>query len=152
MPCTGYVIKYAECPLLWCSKLQTEIALSTTEAEYISLIQAMRKVIPCVALMKEVCFIFDIHLQSQKSFVNYSNTIKILLLLRSLKNHPQSQNISLLSIIIYKSAYKIRLFGYVILIHENKHQSFSLCHLMKHYLSIYEENYMCGDLKSETFA
>jgi len=29
---TGYVITFASCPVLWCSKLQTEIALSTTEA------------------------------------------------------------------------------------------------------------------------
>ena len=30
---TGYVLMYANCPVLFCSKLQTEIALSTTEAE-----------------------------------------------------------------------------------------------------------------------
>ena len=36
----------AAVPVLWCSKLQTEITLSTTEAEYIALIQAMRKVVP----------------------------------------------------------------------------------------------------------
>ena len=28
--CTGYVIIYAGCPVFWCSKLRTEIALSTT--------------------------------------------------------------------------------------------------------------------------
>ena len=44
--CTGYVITYVGCTLLWCSKLQTTIALSTTESKYIALIQAMRKVIP----------------------------------------------------------------------------------------------------------
>ncbi len=32
---TGYVIMYADCPILWVSHLQTEIALSTAEAEYI---------------------------------------------------------------------------------------------------------------------
>ncbi|KAL7474705.1 hypothetical protein ACHAW6_000664 [Cyclotella cf. meneghiniana] len=31
--CTGYVILVAVCPVLWKSKLQTEIALSTMEAE-----------------------------------------------------------------------------------------------------------------------
>eukprot|EP00956_Cyclotella_meneghiniana_P018181 scaffold30080_cov40-Cyclotella_meneghiniana.AAC.1 len=31
---TGYVILLANCPILWKSKLQTEIALSTMEAEY----------------------------------------------------------------------------------------------------------------------
>ena len=30
---TGYVIMYANCPVLWASKLQMEIALSTVEAE-----------------------------------------------------------------------------------------------------------------------
>ncbi len=34
---TGYIIMYAGCPITWTSKLQTEIALSTTEAEYIAL-------------------------------------------------------------------------------------------------------------------
>ena len=38
---TGFVIMYAGCPITWCSKLQTEIALSTTEAEYIALSQSM---------------------------------------------------------------------------------------------------------------
>jgi hypothetical protein len=42
---TGYVIRLYGCPILWCSKLQTEIALSTTEAEYIALNQSMREVI-----------------------------------------------------------------------------------------------------------
>jgi hypothetical protein len=49
----GYVVLYANCPLLWSSKLQTEIALSSTEAEYIALSQSMREVIPLMALMKE---------------------------------------------------------------------------------------------------
>ncbi len=33
----GYVINFADCPMVWASKLQTEIALSTTEVEYIAL-------------------------------------------------------------------------------------------------------------------
>ncbi len=35
--CTGYVICLSDCPVLWISKLQTEIALSTMEAEYVLL-------------------------------------------------------------------------------------------------------------------
>ena len=42
---TGYVIFYANCPIIWQSKLQTTIALSTTEAEYVALSMAMRDVI-----------------------------------------------------------------------------------------------------------
>ena len=34
---TGMVIMYANCPIFWRSSLQTEIALSTVEAEYIAL-------------------------------------------------------------------------------------------------------------------
>ena len=39
---SGYVITYAGCPILWSSKLQMDIALSTTEAEYIVLSQSLR--------------------------------------------------------------------------------------------------------------
>ena len=51
---TGYVIKYCNCPIVWLSKLQTEIALSTTEAEYIALSQSMREVIPMMQIMEEI--------------------------------------------------------------------------------------------------
>ena len=57
---TGYVIMYANCPILWVSKLQTEIALSTTEAEYIALSQAMRDLIPLMTLVEEVSVILQI--------------------------------------------------------------------------------------------
>ena len=59
---TGYVIMYAGCPLTWCSKLQSEIALSTTEAEYIALSQSLREVIPLIQLLKEINEIFPIHM------------------------------------------------------------------------------------------
>ena len=39
---TGYVITFADCPVLWQSKLQTETALSTMEAEIISLSHSCR--------------------------------------------------------------------------------------------------------------
>lgn len=32
--CTGYVIMFAGCPVIWVSKLQTEVALSMTEVKY----------------------------------------------------------------------------------------------------------------------
>lgn len=51
---TGYVIRYAGCPIGWCSKLQSEIALSTAEAEYIALSQALREVIPLITLLDEL--------------------------------------------------------------------------------------------------
>jgi hypothetical protein len=51
---TGYVILFANCPVLWVSKLQTEVSLSTTEAEYIALSQAMWDLIPMKALLTEL--------------------------------------------------------------------------------------------------
>jgi hypothetical protein len=42
---TGYVITYSNCPVIWASKLQTQVALSTTESEYIALSTALREVI-----------------------------------------------------------------------------------------------------------
>jgi hypothetical protein len=50
---TGYIIYYAGCPIHWVSKLQTEIALSTTEAEYIALSQSMRDVIPMMNILEK---------------------------------------------------------------------------------------------------
>ena len=49
----GYIITYAGCPMYWASKMQTEIALSSTEAEYIALSQSMREVIPILWLLQE---------------------------------------------------------------------------------------------------
>ena len=45
---------YAGCPIAWQSKLQTEIALSTTESEYISLSQATRSLLFLLELFQEV--------------------------------------------------------------------------------------------------
>ena len=59
MSCTGYVITFAGCPILWSSKLQTEITLSTTEAEYVALSQAMREVLPIMDLMKELACVMN---------------------------------------------------------------------------------------------
>jgi len=47
-------------PLLWCSKLQTEVALSTVEAEYIALSQSMRDLLPTQQLLKELQEIFQL--------------------------------------------------------------------------------------------
>ena len=43
---TGFIICVSNCPVIWISKLQNEIALSTMESEYIALSYAMRSVLP----------------------------------------------------------------------------------------------------------
>ena len=51
---TGYVILLAGCPVLWKSKLQTEIALSTMEAEYVALSQSCKDLFPVIDQVKEL--------------------------------------------------------------------------------------------------
>ena len=51
---TGYVINLNGCPLIWSSKLQDSIALSTMMAEYYALSSAMREVVPLRELIKTV--------------------------------------------------------------------------------------------------
>jgi hypothetical protein len=51
---SGWVIFYAKCPIIFASRLQTQVALSTTEAEYIALSMALRDVIPIMELLEEV--------------------------------------------------------------------------------------------------
>lgn len=57
---TGYVITYRGAPLMWASKMQTQVALSTMEAEYIALSQSMRDLIPIREVLKEIMtLVFD---------------------------------------------------------------------------------------------
>ena len=50
----GYIISLNHCPLVWSSKLQDSIALSTMMAEYYALSSAMRDVLPLRNLTKVV--------------------------------------------------------------------------------------------------
>jgi hypothetical protein len=50
----GYIITYMGCPIAWASKLQVEIALSSTESEFIGLSHALRDLIPIMELVKEL--------------------------------------------------------------------------------------------------
>ena len=42
LACSGHIIKIGNCPIHWVSNMQSEVALSTTESEYISLSQRTR--------------------------------------------------------------------------------------------------------------
>ena len=57
---TGFVITLGGCPVHWCSKLQTEIALFTLEAEHIALVQAMRELIPMHWRFEDVVTFFNL--------------------------------------------------------------------------------------------
>ena len=51
---TGYIVQYCGCPIVWASKLQTEIALSSTEAEFMALSACMRVLLPLRSLLREI--------------------------------------------------------------------------------------------------
>ena len=63
---TGMIIMYANCPIYWRSSLQTEIALSTAEAEYIALSSALREVLPLMTMMEEINKVFPLLIQKPK--------------------------------------------------------------------------------------
>jgi len=75
---TGYVLLYCGCPITWVSKLQTEVALSTTEAEYHVLSTCMRDVLPLRTLIQELAthsFIDDMKLQNSHVFSGHLQSI-----------------------------------------------------------------------------
>ena len=57
---TCFVIMYDGCPITLGSKLQTGIALFTTESDYIALSSAIREVIPFLGHMKETSGLFGL--------------------------------------------------------------------------------------------
>jgi hypothetical protein len=61
--CTGFIVIFAECPVLWQSKLQTEMALSTMEAKVIALSACCREPFPIIdmvsSLTKSLMFLLE---------------------------------------------------------------------------------------------
>lgn len=94
---TGFIIMYAGCPVVWCSKLQTEVTLSTTEVEYISLSHALREAIPLINLLQEIQ---DNHISTVsktptafcKAFEDNSGALE---LAKSRKLRPRTKHINL---------------------------------------------------------
>ena len=50
---SGYAITFCGCPIVWTSKLQTCVALSSCESEYYALSQTLREAIPIMDLLEE---------------------------------------------------------------------------------------------------
>jgi hypothetical protein len=64
---TGYLLTLGGIPVVWASKLQTEIALSTMESEYIALSTSMRVLIPLRYVLEEVANTLDLDYDSSST-------------------------------------------------------------------------------------
>jgi Reverse transcriptase (RNA-dependent DNA polymerase)/GAG-pre-integrase domain len=94
---SGFVIKYANCPIFWASKMQTEVALSSTESEYIALSQSLRDVIPLIAFIRELSqagFTFDTSTPIAKCTAFEDNN-GALEMARSPKMRPRTKHINI---------------------------------------------------------
>ena len=93
---TGFVISYAGCPIYWRSKLQSEIALSTTESEYIALSMAMREVLPFLNLMSEIQQFLPMHKSEPKFFCTvWEDNRSCIKVAESPKFTPRTKHIAL---------------------------------------------------------
>jgi hypothetical protein len=67
---TGFVITFADVPILWQSKLQTETALSTMEAEIIALAACCRELFPIIDMVTSLTS--SVHLPIGETTMNLS--------------------------------------------------------------------------------
>ena len=70
---TGFVVTFTNCPLLWMSKLQTDIARYTLYSEYVALSHYVRALIPLKSIIKEI--IDNLGIDSEKLKFVSSSTI-----------------------------------------------------------------------------
>ena len=68
---TGFVVTFANYPLLWVSELQKEIALYTLHSEYVALSHYVIELLPLKSLTKEVIDNLGINIENMK-FVSSS--------------------------------------------------------------------------------
>ena len=50
---SGWIVRFADAPITWASKMRTIVVMSTSEAEYIALSTSLREVIPLMGLLME---------------------------------------------------------------------------------------------------
>ncbi len=93
---TGFVICYTNCPVIWCSKLRTEIALSTAEAEYIAMSHALHETIPVQNLIKEINCIFDLPNPITDFCITlHEDNLSAIAMAESLKFTPRTKHIAI---------------------------------------------------------
>jgi len=84
---TGYIFFLANGPIIWCSKLQECVALSSMEAEYISACAAAQEALWLLRLLRELRCLFQLPFQLMQD--NQS----CIYLSASPHDHPKSKHI-----------------------------------------------------------
>jgi hypothetical protein len=69
---TGFIVVIMGCPIQWTSKVQTNIATSTMEAQYTALSIALRAAIPLLDVIKYVVRSFNV---SSSSLLTFKTTV-----------------------------------------------------------------------------
>ena len=93
---TGFVICYANCQVMWCSKLQSEITLSTVEAKNIALSHALRETIPVQNLIKDIHCIFDFpNTMTDFNITLHEDNLSAVAMAESLKFTPRTKHIAI---------------------------------------------------------
>ncbi len=67
---TGFVLTYAGIPIMLCSKFQSLIAFSTTEAENMALSQSMRELLPTQELLRDLSRAFQLGPHNDPKFAS----------------------------------------------------------------------------------
>ena len=93
---TGFGVNFANCPLLWVSKLQTEIDISTLHYEYVVLSHSVRALLPLKSLIKELIDNLGIDSENLKfvsSSTIYEDNSGAIFVATSPRMTPTSKNI-----------------------------------------------------------
>ena len=91
------MVTFDNCPLLWVSKLQTEMALSTLHSEYVALSHSVRALLPVKILIKEVIDNLGIDSENLKfvsSSTIYEDNNRAIVVAKSPRMTPSSKHIS----------------------------------------------------------
>ncbi|KAL7537222.1 hypothetical protein ACHAXR_009343 [Thalassiosira sp. AJA248-18] len=72
---TGFIITVARCPVLWVSKLQTETALSTMEAEIIALAHSCRELFS-ISFSSSIIFLVLITCSTSIHWTSLAHTVQ----------------------------------------------------------------------------
>jgi len=93
---TGFIIKFANCPIFWSSKVQDLQALSTVEAEYIALSSATRHVLFILHLLEDLkAHNIDFNLPETKVYAKcFEDNAGALELAKAPKLRPRTKHIA----------------------------------------------------------